>query len=304
MNVLVPLTITDAMLHSCSIPEPDTGEQVWVSGATYAEGDVVIRTNTHRKYLRVTAGAGTTPPEEASFTVWVDQGPTNRWASFDGEISTQSVGASPLTYVLRPGFFNAIIFYGLEGEAMSVVVRDAPGGDIIFEWDEPLIEPVADWYEWLFAPIEGRTKALFTGILPYPDAEVTITITSGASARVGLIAIGDLRPFIDADSWGGVLGGATVEPISNSYIKTELDGTVRINRRRSATDLRVTVAMPRDRADAAVALLQEVLDVPCAFVADSTGRTQGLNAFGLGSGSVSYDSFNTATLTLTVKGLV
>lgn len=304
MNVLVPIAITDAMLHSCSIAEPDTGEQVWVSGATYAEGDVVIRTNTHRKYERITAGAGTTPPEEAPDNIWFDIGPTNRWAAFDGEVSTQSVGASPLVYVLRPGFFNAVTFYGLQGEAMNVTVKDEPGGNVIFEWDEPLIEPVPDWYEWLFSPIQERTKAFFTGILPYPNAEVTITITSGGAAKVGLIAVGDLRPFIDPSVWGGVLGGASVEPVSNSYIKTELDGTTRIKRRRSATDLRVTVAMPRDRADAAVALLQEILDVPCAFVANTTGSNQGLSAFGLGSGTVSYDSYSTATLNLNVKGLV
>lgn len=304
MNVLVPITITDAMLHSCSIAEPDTGEQLWVSGATYSQGDVVIRTNTHRKYERVTGGAGTTPPEEAGIAVWLDIGPTNRWSIFDGEVSTQSIGDSPLTYVLRPGFFNGLDFYGLEGEAMTVVVKDAPGGAVIFNWSEPLIEPVPDWYEWLFSLIVGRTKASFSDILPYPDAELTITITGGAKVKGGLVAIGDRRPFIDAEDWGGVLGGASAEPISNSYIKTEFDGTTRIVRRRSATDLRLTIAMPRERADQALALLQEVLDVPCSFTVDSRSGSQGLRAFGLGSGSVSYDSFNTATLTLTVKGLV
>lgn len=303
MKMLVPISITDAMLTSSTVPEPDTGETVWVSGTTYAIGDEVIRTNTHRVYIRKTAGAGTMPPEEDDAN-WTDLKPTNRWATFDGEISTQSIGDSPLTMVIRPGFFNAMALYGLEGESLTATVKDAPGGTEIFTWEEPLIEPVPDWYEWLFSPIKSRSKVVLKNILPYPDAEVTITITSGAKSKCGLIAIGDLRPVIGSAEWGGTVGGAKAEPVSFSYIKTEFDGTTRIVRRRSATDMTASVAMPRSVADYALSSLQEVLDVPCAWIATDAPGYQGLNVFGLGTGSLSYDSFGQATLNITVKGLV
>jgi hypothetical protein len=41
MKVIRPTTITDAMLLSCSIPEPDTGEVVWGSTTIYATGDTI-----------------------------------------------------------------------------------------------------------------------------------------------------------------------------------------------------------------------------------------------------------------------
>ena len=62
--------------------------------------------------------------------------------------------------------------------------------------------------------------------------------------------------------------------------------------------------MPRAAADYALASVQEVLDVPCAVIAATSSGFQGLNNFGLVSGSLSYDSFNAATLTISVKGLV
>ena len=38
MNILVPLTITEALLADCNIAEPAAGELEWVSGAAYALG--------------------------------------------------------------------------------------------------------------------------------------------------------------------------------------------------------------------------------------------------------------------------
>ena len=50
MNILVPLTITDALLADCNIAEPAVGELEWLSGAAYALGERRIRKTTHRLY--------------------------------------------------------------------------------------------------------------------------------------------------------------------------------------------------------------------------------------------------------------
>lgn len=305
--ILVPLEITDAVMTSSSVAEPDTtaGEAAWISGHTYAVGDEAIRTQTHRVYRRETAGAGTTPPEDDA-TNWTDIRPTNKWAAFDGEISTQSTDVEELSWVLRPGFFNSIAMYGLEGEEVQAVVKDTPGGSVVFDQTIGLIEPVPDWYEWYFSPIKAANKLLFSDILPYPDAELTLTVRAspGITVKAGMAAIGDLRPLITSNDWGGTLGGAKAEPRSFSYIKTELDGTTRIIKRRAATDNTFSVALPRIDADYALASLQEVLDVPCAVIATSEPGFLGLNTFGLVSGSMSYDSYGNATLTITTKGMV
>ncbi len=62
--------------------------------------------------------------------------------------------------------------------------------------------------------------------------------------------------------------------------------------------------MPREEADAVLQSVQNVLDVPVAWIATQATGYAGLTTFGLGSGKMSYDSFGMATLSINVKGLV
>lgn len=305
MKVLVPYEITEAMLTSSTVAEPSAAETAWVSGTTYAKDDVRIRTQTHRKYQRVAAGAGTTPPE-SDFTNWVDIGPTDRWALFDTEVSTASTVVTPMTYVLRPGFFNAIAMYGLDGANISVSIKDAPGGTVVYTYTGTLQEPPVDYYDWAFGRITPLTKLVLSGLVPYPDAELTVSVTAGAGVKVGagMLIVGDLVSLVTTEGFGGTQYGATAEPVTYSYINTDEFGVTSIRRRRATTDMRATVIMPREDADTAVSVLQRVLDVPAAFIATDVPGYAGLNVFGLGSGSMSYDSYGHAVLSLTVKGMV
>ena len=48
----------------------------------------------------------------------------------------------------------------------------------------------------------------------------------------------------------------------------------------------------------------QLLDVPVAWIATDTRGYRGLNVFGLASASMSYETFSTAHLELTIKGLI
>lgn len=305
MNVLVPLAITDVMLTSSTVAEPAAGESAWVSGGTYALGDQVIRTSTHRIYEALQAHTGRTALPEVDTDYWLDVGPTQRWAAFDNLISTPSETTGTLTYVLRPGFFNAISLYGLNGDTISITIKDAPGGTVFYTYTGGLTETVPDWYEWLFSPIKPLSKLVLKDILPYPDPELTLTIAagSGITVGVGMVVIGDYRAIFGDGDWGGTEHGASAEPVTYSYIKTDAFGVTSIVRRHSATDLRVRVVMPREFADYALATVQEVLDVPACWIATDAAGYAGLNVFGLGSGALTYDSFNNAVFALSVKGM-
>lgn len=302
--VLVPTTITDAMLTSCTIAEPSASETAWVSAASYTLGDVVIRTTTHRKYEALITHTGVTTLPEDDEVNWLDIGPTARWAAFDGETSTASEGATPVTYVAEPGNFDAISFYGLEGSGIDVSVLDASGGTEVYSYTGDLQVLPLDWWDWFFGEIRQLTKLVLSDIPPYPTAEVTITITGSTTASVGMIAIGDYRSLIGDYTWGGPLHGASAEPKSFSQITTASDGTTRIRRGRSATDMRVRVVVPREAADYCLATLQDVLDVPCACIASTAQGYEGLNVFGLLNGSLVYDNNGHALLSLYQKGLV
>lgn len=306
MNVLVPTPITDAMLSSSSITEPAAGETAWAPAGTYALGDKRIRATTHRIYECVLAHTGRTALPEADAAYWLDISPTQKWAAFDSLTSTQSSIVTPLTFVLRPGFFNAVACYGLDGATLLISLKDAPGGTVVYAQTIDLTAPPLDWYDWGFGRIQPLDKALVQGLTPYPDAELTITITAAASVTVkaGIIAVGDFRELAGDGDWGGTKYGATAEPVTYSYIKRNDDGTTKIVRRHAATDLSVDVVMPREYADAAVAAVQQVLDVPAAWIATDASGYASLNVFGLGSGSMQYNSFYDAVFSIKVKGLV
>lgn len=309
MNVLVPITLLDAMLSSSSIAEPDASETVWNAATSYTVGQRVIRTTTHRVYENLIAGVNATLPEVATTEAtprWLDYEPTNRWAAFDGIVNTASESTTSLTFVLLPGFFNAVAMYGLEGATVDVSIKDEPGGTVVYTYSGSLLEPPLDYYDYYFGALRPLSKLVVRDLVPYANPELTITITAAAAApvAVGMIAIGDLRQLIVSDGIGGTLTGATAEPVTYSYINTDTFGRTTIRRRHSATDMRVRVMLPKEDSDAALATVQEVLDVPAAWIATDVSGYAGLNVFGLGSGSLSYEGPNHSIFSINVKGFI
>jgi hypothetical protein len=310
MNIIDNITITDTMVGAgTTITEPSTGETAWASGVAYAVGDIRIRATTHRKYKCAAAHtSAATPTPESDGTRWVDIGPTDRMAPFDIYTSTQATATGSLTYVLKPGYFNSLALYGLTGGQYSVTVRDAPGGAVIYARSGFLVDDALGWYEYLFTAARPVGKLVFTGIPIRPAAELTLTLTAAAGQPVGIgmIVMGDYIPLIsDEAQWGGTQYGASAEPVTYSYIKTNDDGTTSIVKRHSATNLNASVVMPREHADAALKTLQRVLDRPVAFFATPAKGYEGLNVFGIASSSpVGYDSFGHASININVKGLI
>ncbi len=311
MNILIPKTITAAMIASgTTVAEPAPGETAWVSGGNYTERQRVIRATTHRVYECVQTATGRTQLPEADPAYWLDAGPTQRFAPFDTYVSTAATATGSISYVLTPGYFNALSLYGLTGTQIVVEVRESPGGAVIYRYPQAgaasLTEAPTGWYSYLFLPRRQIARLVLKDIPIRPSAQLTVTVTAatGAPVGIGMINVGDMRPLLGEAEWGGTQGGATAEPISYSYIKTNDDGTTEIKRRHKATNMRASVVMPRERADAALADVQEVLDVPCSWVATTATGFDGLNVFGIGSASMSYDSFGVANLQINVKGLI
>lgn len=309
MFILVPKAITDAMMSSSTASEPAaTGETEWNAATSYVAGDKVIRAATHRRYENIIAGVNATPPEDTlqdTAPRWIDIGPTNRWAAFDTTVSTQSELVTPLTYVLRPGLFNAIAFYGLDGGTVSVSIKDAPGGTVVYTSSGGLVEPARDRYDYYFGGLRKLSKTLQSSITPYADPELTITITAGAgvTVKIGMIIIGNLISLVRDGGKGGTLKGATAEPVSYAIITTDKWGNTSIRNGTSATGMDARVVVPQADADFAVDTIRSVLGVPAGFVATKKAGYAGLNVFGLGSGAVSYEAGH-AVINLTVKGMI
>lgn len=309
MNIIIPTPITAAMIGAgTTIAEPSASETDWASGVAYAVGDVRIRATTHRKYkCAVAHTSASTPTPENDPTSWVDVGPTDRWAPFDRYTNTRATATTSMTYVLNPGYVNALALYGLIGAQYSITIKDAPAGATIYSKTGFLTQDPQGWYEYLFVAQPAVDKLVLHNLPIRPEAEITIAVTAAADqpVGVGMIVVGDFVPLVgDTAEFGGVQYGASAEPVTYSYINTDEFGTTTIVRRHAATNMRCTVMLPRMFADAALQRLQSVLDQPVACIATTSKGYDGLNVFGLISSSpVSYDSFNTASIDINVKGL-
>ena len=302
VSVMPHVLLTSEMLVSSTVPEDDYA--VYDSGATYALGGRCISTVTHLIYESGVAGNIGNDPTDINNQLgvtpkWKVVSPTNRWKMFDDSSSSQTVHASPLTVVLKPGFFNALYLDNLDAEYIEVTQKDATGGNVIFHYSGALENSApADWYEHFFAPFRPQRDYIVSGLDPYYNAEVTVTLTSpGDTVKCGIFAVGDLQPL------GSTLRGIKVDPKSFSYIKQDEFGDNTIVRRKKAKDMVVSAVLDLTEADYVMDLLTELQDVPTLVVASESNNHRSARGFGLVKPSMVYDQVNTCTLNVNVNGM-
>lgn len=298
LSPLVPIKITDSMLVSSTATEPASGEVAWDPAHNYVLKDLVYRSTTHMIYENLIPGIDSGLPENTPAR-WGEVQATNRWAMFDDKVSTKTVLSSPLTVVLKPGFFNAIAFFGLDGTHITVTVKDAPGGNQIFHYDGPLENSMPpDYYEHWFSPYKPQTDLVLSGIEPYMNAELTIEMTSAGSVACGIVAIGDLKPL------GKTLRGAKAAPKTFSYIDIDKFGNNKIVRRKSAKDLSLTALVAIEEANSVLETLTDLMDVPCCLIGAEGSEYSGVRGYGLIKGDITYDDPRTCTLSINLQGLI
>ncbi len=300
LSILVGIEITDAMLTSCTASEPGPGETAWSAATNYTVGTEVLRATTHRIYENLIAGTDAGLPENTPLR-WFDKGPSNRWSALDGITSTQTVAASPYTTVLHPGHFNAAYYDGLEAEAITITVKDAPGGNVVFTYTGALEGSApSDYYEYFYDPFRPLRKFLASSIEPYLDAEITVTFTSSTgTVKCGVQRVGDLRPL------GQTLSGVEAKPKSYSRIVIDDDGDNTIKYGKRAKDLSCTALVSIEEATSVLDTLTDLLDIPCVVIASSSPDYSGTWAYGLVSATLTYSSTpDNQNLSLSVNGLI
>ena len=306
VRILSPIVITPAMIGAgTTLPEPATayGEVAWVSAGTYSLAD--LRTYSGSVYKAASAHTGRTTTPDLDSTYWARQGPTLRQAPFDDYASTKASATGTLTYVLQPGFFDGVNLYKPVGSAYSITVKNAPGGTVIASQSGDLYEQALGLWELAFAPLPLLEKVALDGIPISPTAQVTITLTDGASGPVAIgdIKVGGWRLLLgDANAFGGVEYGAQSERKTYTTRKYNDDGTYKTTLRGSYRDVRCTVVVDAEQAMYLDATLAEVTDRAVPFEASGLARYGYLSTLGFVSATLSPPSFGTTRADLTIKG--
>ena len=260
LKCLKPLTITDSILTASNVTEDDY--PAWVSGTTYALGDFVIRTSTHKVYRRLIAGSGTTTPESDT-TNWMEYGPTNRWKSFDLSNTTATTKTGNITYTLTPGtVVSSVAFVNVTATSISVTMTDLVDGTI-YDKTVSMQAPPKDssWYSYFFDEIGAKTFALFDGLPSYRAASIEIEIAAASTASVGVILIGTM-----VDTGIGPLAGASLS--ISDYSRKERDefGNYVLVRRGWAKKATYDTILENSRLDSVAATLSDIRAVPCLWI--------------------------------------
>lgn len=195
MQIIKPVTVTDAILTASNVTENDYAQ--WVTGTTYATGNRVIVLSTHSVYESLTAGNQGNDPTADDGTNWLKLGATNRWKAFDKKIADQVVRQGSINYVFDSYNSNvtSAALFNLDGISVNVTLTDATVGEVYNETIS-LVDNrnIVDWFTYFFEEQVQKETAQFIDIPPYRNATVVVTVTAatGEDAKLGQLVFGFL----------------------------------------------------------------------------------------------------------------
>lgn len=269
MKVVKPVTIGAAQLVSSSVPETDYA--AWDGVTNYAVGARVVKNHAIFESVQT---PNTNQDPETKPLYWARVGPTNRWAMFDSEISTQTTAEGEITVVLKPGYVNSLALFGLQGSSVSVTVRDGADGPVVFEHQQTLDGSIiTDWYQYFFEPIDQLEEAVVTGMPPYSNAHVTVSIT-GTDVKCGILVVGNVYEL------GRTQRGVTAGIIDYSRKDTDATGKTTFIKRKYSKRVSAPLVVENSALNKLQRTLVTLRATPCVWIGTDAPGYQPLTVFG------------------------
>lgn len=262
-------------LYTTNVAEDDAPE--FNGPSTYAVGDRVIRSSTHRVYECVQAGVGSdgivggAPEWDFLQTRWKPVAWTRPYRMFDGDPSTTTTrsGSTDMVVQFTRSNQSAIGLFGLVGSSVTVTVANGLG-PVIYSRTVPLqVADVSDWMGYFFDAYLQRTEVLLQDLPILASQTITITVSpQGSSAAIAHVQTG--RPF----DLGDVELNGTSFGIRD-YSKTTVDefGAATFVRRGYAERASFKVIVPNGRLTRLQAALTAARAVPSIWIGDDDVQT-------------------------------
>lgn len=270
MKVVKPVAIGDAQFVSSTAPETDYA--AYVTGTNYAVGARVIYL--HKIWESVqTPNTGNAP--DLTPLYWANVSPTNRWAMFDGEVSTQTVFVSPLTAVVKPGYVNSLALFGLEGATLDVTVRNGLAGPIVYSRTQTLDGTIIiDWYQYFFEPSVQLGEVVLTDLPPYVDAHITASITGTGTVKCGSMIVGTVYVLGDTQL------GASAGIIDYSRKDTSAAGVTTFVKRKYSKRMSAQLWLSNVALNKVQRVLADLRATPCVWIGTDAAGYEPLIVYG------------------------
>ena len=269
MKVVKPIAITTAVLISSTAVE---------AYAAYNAATAYVlnaRCLSIGRVWECIQGPSTGNPPETSPLYWTNIGPSNTQAMFDSRLSTQTEAPASLTVVLKPGYVNSIGLFGLEGGLLTVTVRDALAGAIVYSFSTTLDGTViSDWYQYYFEPLVQRGEVVLTNLPPFIDAHITVTLSGVGTVKCGHLAVGT---FYDL---GGTQYGTTASIIDYSRKDTDAFGATTFVKRAYSKRVSARMMLANAQLNKVQRVLADLRATPCAWIGTDAAGFEPLTVFG------------------------
>jgi hypothetical protein len=201
------LEITDSMLIASDVPETDY--PAWSNSTTYALGDRVILTSTHKIYESIQAGNLNKNPAADDVAWWSEVSPTNKWKLFDTSNSTATAKSTSFYYTLRPAQgVNALAALNLTG-ANSIRIRVThPTLGTLYDKTQALASLPASvgWWEWFFSTRKAPSVAIATDLPAIPGCDIRVDFEGTTALSVGVLLVGVQKSIGIAVQQGARIG--------------------------------------------------------------------------------------------------
>lgn len=260
MRVIPPIDITDAKLISSSVPEDDYPE--WVAGMTYALGDKVIMTSTHKIYESVQASNTGHNPTSETTTVpvwWLDLGYTNRWKMFDLYRNTQTLAASYIEIKLALGErVDSVALVGLIGDTATISMTS--DDVVVYEKTMTLtIRKTLTWYDYFFESFGVLPAVAVFDLPPFTNGEITVRIDGYNGAGCGSAVFGK------SNYLGQVELQAVSDALNFSVVERDAFGNSTLVPRKSIPKTNQTIMSPKDNTDKLILLRNDLNAKPAVW---------------------------------------
>jgi hypothetical protein len=190
---------------------------------------------------------------------WQEVGPSNKYAMFDSQTSTQTESGSPLTVVLDTGMINSLALVGLKGTKVTVVAA-SNGTEMFRQIVELDAAVITDWYQYYFEESAQVTEVVMEGVPPYSVTRVTVTLEGSGNVLLGGILFGTLYTIGDTEY------GATAGITDYSVKETDEFGTTTFVKRDFAKRMSARMMLDNVQLRKVQNVLSELRATPCVWV--------------------------------------
>lgn len=261
MRVISPLDITATELLASDVP--DTDYVVWTAG-TYNAGDErqydliayrALSTTTDRPDV----GAAATP------ATWLKLGYINRWRMFRDGSDSKTIQVDQIEVDLEfESLVNSVALFGLEGLQATITMTDAVEGQVYQSTQDIVDIGVTNWYDYFFSDYGTRENLLFDDLPAYIGAEINVLIEAetGSDAACGRVICGALQTV------GITEYGTSVSSVNYGRRERDGFGNLILEPRRVVRLVDFTVVLPTTTVSSAARILDNLADVPTAFIGD------------------------------------